>query len=555
VARYKITAKEAEAGDSKNGGFATATYSKFEPRHPSYDPDYWERLNCLYRGGKDLLENKNVMADLFPAHRGEHRLVYEERLKCAHYIPFAGEIVANTVMGVFSDPMEVTTGGESPLPDFYQDFIKDTSRPGKKTKCSLREFVAKSLLSALIKRTAWAQVDLPRVNGRFENALEEEKAGAQRAYLIYVDPENVLDWEEDEDGDLTWAMTRKFINRRSSPDDSRSKITEEFTVFDREGFQVFEITYDKDKPPESKDAVRLVDEGEHSFGQVPLKRLELPHALWSMNKLESSCRALLRDLNALEWAVRQHLHAELYEFLGAESSFLRPVGEAQEDSKRAVNQRRGPGYVQQRGSDDDAKYVAPPAEGFEFALKMVLMHRDEMHRVNNQSGVNTDVTASSRQQSAESKREETASAENLYREIGKFVAEFAKELIETAAEGRKDPLNEVVVSGMSKFNKRSTDGHLENSMLVQSMNIESPTLNRKLKLDVAMVHMGDVLSDEELAIIEQELEDNIREEDFDPDILSPEEELMAERLRARELAKADEGEGTWGDDDDDDDRG
>ena len=414
------------------------------------------------------------------------------------------------------------------------------------------------LLTALIKRTAWAQVDLPRVEGKFNDALAEEKAGAKDAYLVSIDPENVLDWEVDEDDDLVWAMTRKISSKRTSPDDDRSSITEEFTVFDREGFQVFEITYTEDKPPEDKDPVKLVDDGDHSFKQVPLKRLELPHGLWAMNKMEPAARALLRDLNSLEWAVRQSLHAELYEYLGSEAGgLLSPVGEAQEDARRAVNQKRGQGHVQLRGKDDRAEYVGPPTEGFDFALKLVEMHRDEMHRVNNQSGVNTDSTASSKQQSAEAKREETASAENLYRETGKFVGEFAKDLIQTVSAGRNEKDVGIVVSGMSKFNKRTTDGHLENALLVQGMAIESPTLDRKLKLDVAKVHLGDILSDEELLIIEQELEDNIDDESFSIPALSPEEEEMKAAMLAGDAAKAKGGakvedeDGTWGDDEDD----
>jgi len=556
--RYSITAtiEKDEKGANKSG-FATTTYSKFLPRHPSYDPGYWERLECLYQGGKTLLENRSLMEKIFPPHRAEHEVIYAERLKCAHYLPFAGEIVGNTVMGTFSDPLEVSMSGNKELPKFYSEFVDDTSRPGKKTKCSFREFIAKMLLTALVKRTAWAQVDLPRVAGEFEDALAEEKAGAKRAYLVSIDPENVLDWEVDEDDDLLWAMTRKISNKRTSPDDDRSKITEEFTVFDREGFQVFEISYDEEKPPEPKDAVSLVDDGKHSFGQVPLKRLELPYGLWAMNKMEPAARALLRDLNSLEWAVRQSLHAELYEYLGSEAGgLLKPVGEAQEDARRAINQKRGQGHVQLRGKDDRAEYVGPPTEGFEFALKLVTLHRDEMHRVNNQSGVNNDVTASSKQQSAEAKREETASAENLYRETGKFVAEFAKDILQTVSEGRKETVEGILVTGMTKFNKRTTDGHLENALLVQGMMIESPTLDRKLKLDVAKVHMGEILSEEDLLIIEQELEENIVDESFDPTVLSPEEELLKAQMEeadakddAKDAKASEDDDGTWGDDD------
>lgn len=553
MGRYIITASEAADEGGKKDGFASAPYSKFMERHPDYDPDYWQQLECLYKGGKELLGNTKVMDAIFPRHRGEHELIYQERRDCAHYLPFAGEIVANTVMGVFGDPMLIGLEDEkAKLPEFYQELVEDTSRPGKHTECSMDEFVAKMLLNALIKRCAWAQMDLPKVEGEFKDLAAEDQAGARRVYLVAIAPENVIDWEEDEDEDLLWAITKKTTNRRSSPDGDRSKVTEEFTVLDRDGYQVFEITFDKEKPPEAKDRVKLIAEGTHTFGIVPLHRLKLPHALWAMNKMESACRALLRDLNSLEWAVRQSLHQELYEFLGKESgTLMAKVGENQKDANRGVNQRRGQGHVQARGADDRAEYVGPSVDGFDFALKLVYMHRDEMHRVNNQSGVNNDVTASSRQQSAEAKREEKDSAEALYRETGKFVKEFAKDLIQSAAEGRAETLDGVEVKGMSKFNERTTEGHLENALLVQGMMIESPTFDRALKLDVVKVHGADFLSETQLDEIEDELEANIREEDFDQDEPSDEELAAAIALKGRATSTPTKkpSEGTWSEDD------
>ena len=553
MARYRISASSEADEQGKKAGFASAPYSKFQVRHPSYDLENWEQLECLYKGGKDLLGNKRVMDKIFPRHRGEHELIYQERRDCAHYLPFAGEIVANTVMGVFSDPMTIGMEAEDDqLPEFYQELVRDVSRPGKQNECSMDEFVAKMLLCAMIKKCAWAQIDLPRVDGNFTDQGAEDNAGARRVYMVYMDPENVIDWEEDEDGDLLWAITKKTTNKRTSPDGDRSQITEEFTVFDRDGFQIFEISYKEDTPPDDKSRVALIDEGTRTFGCVPLHRLDLPHSLWGMNKMDSACRALLRDLNSLEWAVRQSLHQELYEFLGQETAdLMKRVGEAQKDSRRAVNQRRGQGHVQTRGSDDRAEYVGPAVDGFDFAMRLVEMHRDEMHRVNNQSGVNTDTTAASKQQSAEAKREETASAENLYREVGKVVREFVRDLLQAAAVGRSDELGEIEVKGMSKFNERSTEGHLENALLVHGMMIQSPTFDRALKLDVVKVHGADSLSQSQMDDIEKELEENIREEDFDPDELSDEEVAAAIALEGREVKPASSKkpmESTWGDD-------
>ncbi len=293
-------------------------------------------------------------------------------------------------------------GKDRKLPDFYQEFIEDTSRPGKRTKCGMPEFVFGRLQEALIKKVAWTQIDLPKVEGEFDSLGDEDKANARRVYMLALDSENVLDWETDDEDDLLWAITRKTTNRRSTPESDRNSITEEFTVMDKDGWQVWEITYDKDKPPEPKSVVKLTAEGDHTFGVVPLLRLEMPDAIWAMEKMESACRALLRDLNSMLWALRQTCHPELYEFLAAEIGHIKPVGDKQQDPNRGTNQRRGQGYVQLRGGDDRAEYVGPPMAAAEFALKVCESHRDEMHRVQNQTGVNPDVTSGTIRRSAES---------------------------------------------------------------------------------------------------------------------------------------------------------
>lgn len=531
--RYLIKA----LGKKKESEHGTTSYSTFSERHPSYNEQYWEQLDALCSGGVKLLGDDKLMKRVFPKHRDEHDKIYAERLACAHYLPFAGEVVGNIVNGVFSDPMDIS-GKDGELPDFYKDFIEDTSRPGKRTKCSMSEFAEDMLLTALKKKTAWAQVDLPIVSGTFSNALEEEQSNATRAYVVSISPENVIDWGEDEDGDLTWAIIRKVTNKRESPDSNRNNITEEFSVFDRGGYQIFSITHDKDKPIEEKDPVRLISKGDHSFGQVPLVRLSLVDNLWAMDKMESACRALLRDLNSLEWGVRQSLHSQLYEFLGPETDMMSPIGL---DPERANNQQRGDGYVCERAGGDRAEYIGPSTDPFEFGLKMVLMHRDEMYRVNGQSGVDNDSTASSRQQSAEAKKEEKEQADAIYAATGRVVAAFVKTLIEVAAAGRKEKIA-VNVSGMARFSKRTTNGHLENAMAVQSMAIESPTLDRALKLDVAKVHLGDVLTADEIDEVEKELEENISSEQFEQSLLTPEEIALSAVERNRST-----------DDDDDDD--
>lgn len=553
MARFIVTASDAEV--DADTGTATIPYSTFQGRHPDYAPEYWSKLEALFKGGKTLLRDKKLMEDIFPVHRNEHEKIYEERVKCAHYVPYASEIIGNTIAGTAQDQLKFTMEGKKPIPDFYQGFIDDTSRPGKRTSCSLTEFAFERLQEALIKKVSWSQIDLPEVRGEFTSLGEEEKSDARHVYLMAVDNESVIDWEEDDDGDLEFAILMKSTSRRAKPTDSRSKITQEFTILDREGWQIWAIEFDKSKPPSEEDTVRLVGEGDHTFGIVPLLRLELPDELWAMEKLESACRALLRDMNSMLWALRQSCHPELYEFLAAEIGMVRPVGANGEDPGRGTNQTRGQGHVQLRGGGDRAEYVGPEMQAAEFALKVCESHRDEMHRVMNQMGTNTDVSSGTIRRSAESKGMDFAAAEMLYKDYGRRLKVWIRGVFSAVADGRNEkendnPIEDLQIDGLEKFNERTTEGHIENSALIQSMAIESPTFDRALKMDVIKVHMGDSLSPEQLSTIESELEKAITEETVGGAETYVSDEELATAVASRSAGQIEEL-----DEDDDEDEG
>ena len=59
--RYLLTADSHDEGDKEESPKGSTPYKKFMLRHEEYDAKLWEQLECLYRGGRDLLGNKSVM--------------------------------------------------------------------------------------------------------------------------------------------------------------------------------------------------------------------------------------------------------------------------------------------------------------------------------------------------------------------------------------------------------------------------------------------------------------------------------------------------------------
>jgi len=537
------------ARDGSSGTLTEATapsaaglpYSILKQTHPTHDADYWRELRALYEGGKTLLRDDKVLNSLFPRHRGEHDALYRERQRRAFYVPYAAEILDHLVAGVTSDPVTMTMGGEREesegLPPFYQDFVEDVSPDGG-AKVALNELLADQLRTALQTCWSWTLVDLPPAvdesGQRVEYASlgDQDKEGALRAYAVALDPESVIDWEEDESGDLLWAMVRLVDQRRQTVMGSRSIVTERWTYYTQTGWARFEREREANKQFDDKDIIPLVAQGEHSFGRVPIVRLCLPRGLWAMNKMHGAAVEHFNKRSALAWGELQALLPELYEFLGPEGGTKGAmIGQAQEDAGRAVNQRRGQGFVQQRGHEDRAEFIGPNVAPFVEARNSCDSLRDDLHRVMHQMALSAANNAAALKRSAESKEQDRASVEIVLRDLGLAAKKHAEAILNMVSRGRLEEklVDEWVAKGMSEFDAIAVSDSLKNALDIDMLAIESPTFRKRHRMQIVREVLEGRVKPEDLEQIEKELEENIDDESFKP---GAELEVEVDRVKA-----------------------
>lgn len=519
-------------------------YAILKQTHPSYDGSYWAETRALYEGGKALLRNEGLLCTLFPKHRDELSQVYGERKRRAFYVPYAAEIIDHLVAGVSSDPIHVHVGSDpeksKALPDFYQGFVEDVSPDGG-AKVPLTEILADQLREALQTCWTWVLVDLPVAKG-YRTAADQEKAGALRAYAVPLDPECVVDWEEDSVGNLLWVLVHVVESRRESLTQSRSIIRERWTVYTGDDWQRYERERKADKEFDDKDIIPLTDGGRHSFERVPVIRFQLPRGLWAMNKLHGIAVEHFNKRSALSWGETQSLLPELYEFQGPEDgSRGAPIGQAQEDPGRATNQRRGQGYVQLRGKDDEAKFIGPDTAPFSEARQSCDGLRDDMHRVMHQMALSAANNASALKRSAESKEQDKASVEVVLADLGARLRKHAQAIMSMVSRGRRDAalVDEWVAKGAAEFDSIAVSDSLKNALDIDMLKIESKTFRQvHRKLITRDVLQGKV-SSEEQEQIDRELEENITDESIAPanDLVPGEEDLGSARPGAGFKAK------------------
>lgn len=516
------TAPDATAAPS---GRWALTWAALNRKHPEYLADYWQECRALTTGGRKLLADEAIMLRLFPRHTDETEAVYRERRKRAFFIPYPGEIVGDLVAQLAQDPVRVT-GDPKPEEFYTETFFEDMDRRGM----NLTAYVQSRVREALVVRTAWTLVDLPPRPGspeevgeeegrRIESLKDEEDAGLLRAYVVPLEAECVTDWEEDDEGELVWVCIHRRLHRRAMPGVT-PRCVDRFTYYTEAEWAVFEVAYDEEKPPKETDVFTPVRTGTHSFGDVPVVRLQVPDGLWALDKLHAIAKAHFNQRNAFSWSQFKHLFPLLTAYLGPEVGSGGEVpSEAQADPGRATAQVYGTGRVHVFGSKDRLEYTSPDASVFATAAGDLKDLRDEMHRVTSTMASTIDNTPSAVGRSGESKAQDKSSREVVLAAIGTLAVEHLRELLTLVAQGRGDTnasARSWVVMGLREFDSVSASEAVADAQVVEGLTIPSPTFWRLYRANLAARILRSETDPATLDKIRKEIEANTPAEDFDP---------------------------------------
>lgn len=484
---------------------ATLEYRHFDRKNESYNAHFWKECRALYAGGRDLLADKEVMDAIFPKHAAEESSVYEERRKRAYYIPYAGEIIDAIVAALLAEPLTMQTDGSAD--PFYSEFFTDCSRAGGKRQ-SLNQLLREQVLTALQTGTAWTLVEMPPP-GEYSSELAQRQAGALDAYACPVEPESVIDWECDATGALEFAILKFTTKPRKGLTADRDMVTETFFFYDRTRWAKYEITYKEDDKPQDGSEVKKVSEGAHTFGEVPLIRLELPKGLSAMAKIHSIAIAHFNKRNALSWAEFKTLFPVPVAYLSAND----PLNSATDDDGRA-HQKHGPGYMRVMAEKDRLEYFSPDAAPFTAAAADLNLLRDEMHRVLHSMAMSVDNSGAALQRSADSKQIDQAMTAVVLHALGGYLREHAEDIYRIVGVGRKDQGLEWKPVGLEEYEDTTAATLIEQALNLEAVRIPSKTFHVHYKFDIAKKLLGKSADEQELEQIKKDLEANISNEDF-----------------------------------------
>jgi hypothetical protein len=441
----------------------SASIKALRETSPCYSPIRWKEIGIFTQGGQVLLDaardTKKAGLDdteILIRRAGEPNSWYQERLKRATTISYLGPIVNQFGTAVFTDPPSVKITKGNGDPDFYSLFQGNVDRGGN----SLKEFLRAQLLKALILQRSYALVDFPVSDPENQptTVLDEDALGTNRAFLTPVDREQILDWDTNPLGQMTFARihSKKTIKDRGSR--GVDGIKEEWREVFPDRIELFSVTYPKDKAPAQTTVLASQTFESRLEGKFPLVELDVGKELWIGNQLLPAERDLFNMLNAQRWAAYMTAYGLMVakkKDLGANSGML------------------SDGMVITIGTDEDLKWVENTGSAIEKLDLILKSSKEEIHRVVRQLAQAAELSPSSFQQSGEAKARDAEPTQVVCSALGGIVRNYLMKLLNLIAVGRGEK-TDFEIDGLVEFKNDFM------SRLEALTDVPSPTAKREL---------------------------------------------------------------------------
>ena len=450
---------------------------EIDREHPEYKrrKAMWKVYRDLYMGGEQLKENAG---EYMVRRQKEPGDVFAERLARVFYENYVGSIIDWYAATLFRrEPILTFEGDNEAAKTFFCAFTEDCDL--KQT--SLSDFFRRQLMEALVGGSSYILVDFPRIAQPAANRAEEDQQGASRAYLVGYQAEDLINWSQDQQGNLEWVVLRTSNLRQDTPDGGWFKETR-WVYYDKEEFRIFRRVEGK---AGEKSVPELVDSGRHGLAglrRVPLFKLQVSEGLWLMNKAALLQLEHFNKSNALGWALTMGL-------------FAMPVIY----SEREWNQIVGESYYIQLGPDDKFGWTEPEGKVYQIAVDNLNRLKTEIYRVCYLMPQSWDAPTT---QSGTSKLRDFTITNEVLRAYGDAIKDTLKRLLRAIEAARQDGLT-VDVSGLDEFDIGDFSSELDDAQRLLTLGVGSPTLRKEIFKKLAQKYLCDV---------RQELKDQIVKE-------------------------------------------
>lgn len=490
-----------------------------------YNEELITKSQLLYDGGYKIMEQ----AQLFlPKLSIESTKTHKERLKCASYLPYLAEFVNHFKSYLFSDDLTVaqaadaddsSTLGTSGDDSFYKLFSTNCDNEGT----SLHNFMSDVFGESLYCPVAYVGVDFDTVSAEDQpnNLLEEESRGLSRAYLYEIEPKTVIDWKLNKANQkFEWVKLKNDVLIQEDPLlPPQHKV--QFKIWRLQNNIAHWCLYESrllplNKEPAPNDDLLMVDEGETTFRELPIFRLQIPDGLHVGAKLGPICEELFQRRSFLVSNMNKTCITIPVYKMGSEISAPGDamVSEKQSDPNRAnvmlldlVNK----GYTC-IGSGDDIELKEATGSSHALVDKQLNELIEKMHELVSQMANSVSQNNKALGRSAASKGADRMTTEILLSAYSRVMKDFVKEIFNCIAAARNEAVI-WVINGLSTFVEEDRSILMAEAVALAGKQpllslFPSKTLHKKWLYKLGRSFVG-TLSEEEEQTVQEELETGI----------------------------------------------
>lgn len=416
--------------------------SRLDEKKPVWDDksELWTNLHILYHGGHLFQKNATRFLRMRPKEDGT---IYTARLDQVTYQDLLGTGLGWYAAELFEMEPDVGIKQEQPegpgtdvAPDvdyfYHHKFLKNCDRNRTSFSNFWRDVVTKMLTFG----EAWVLVDLPKRPDPNSpeaprNLLEQITGGYFDPFLLAYDPIQVLNYQEDEEGQLQWAVVK--VSQQIETFLGAPNVVDRWYYFDKEMYRVYEYVHDLEEENRPKiiiqdrddPDVRMVDEGLHplaEFHRCPIRRYVLPDHLWVANRAYLPILDHLNQDNTLTWAL----------FM---ANLAMPVIIGDVDMTNQIMTEAG--FIQ-LPAGSSYKWTEPEGKSFQVSQARVNQLREEIFRAMYLVAQGKELSGTGAHQSGFSRQMEMASSTDILDSLGSVIVQGMQNMLIDVSDARRD---------------------------------------------------------------------------------------------------------------------
>lgn len=257
-------------------------------RHPEYKEGLpqWTFLDACYRGGREWFA-KNIFRYL-----KEGDKEFKDRLERAYRFNHSREVVDLVDKYLFKVDIE---RNEDDAPDALIAFWDNATKSG----LNVDQFAKQISRKSSIFGSVWVVVDSSKKGSEDGGAMSiaEAKKDKGRIFAYTVNPDRVLDFAYDDNGDLSWVLVYEQDRDDSDPYTSTGLYIDRYRLWTKQDWTLYTTTV-----AGKNTAVTEVASNVHGLGMVPMFRVDnqITDEKWK-------APSLIGDIAYLDKAVANYL--------------------------------------------------------------------------------------------------------------------------------------------------------------------------------------------------------------------------------------------------------